>query len=86
MCAEAVLDSKTVGILRPLRLGSLCDQAWPLWINDCCGDSHCIALSEGDLVVFSGPRSEHGREEFRSDKQDQVLVHCVDADGASHHE
>ena len=54
---------------------------WPIWIKDRADKSHEVLLEEGDMLVYSGCELEHWRDKFEGERQYQLFMHYVDADG-----
>ena len=54
---------------------------WDIWMSDSKGEAKPLTLREGDMCVYKGSELEHWRDEYSGDKQMQVFLHYVDADG-----
>lgn len=64
-----------------LSLGGEYNALWPLWFKNGEGDPEYAALSEGDAVVYQGNKVHHWRDAFEGQKQFQVFMHYVEAEG-----
>ena len=64
-----------------LSLGGVYDSLWPIWIKDYDGKDHCVSLDEGDVVVYHGTALDHWRDKFDGERQYQLFMHYVDAEG-----
>lgn len=57
--------------------------AWPISLTDFDGVDHHVPLQPGAGVLFLGSKLKHWREPFTGDRQYQLLLFFVDADGPS---
>ena len=64
-----------------LSLGGEYKKPWPIWIKDYAGKSHEVPLDVGEMVVYHGTELEHWRKKFEGEKQYQLFMHYVDAEG-----
>ena len=64
-----------------LSLGGEFKENWPIWIKDYDDNKHAVGLDQGDILVYHGTELEHWRDKFEGEKQYQVFMHYVDADG-----
>lgn len=64
-----------------LSLGGEYNALWPLWFKNGEENPEYAALSEGDAVVYQGNKVHHWRDAFEGQKQFQVFMHYVEAEG-----
>lgn len=64
-----------------LCLGGEYEALWPLWFKDGDKEPEYAAMSVGDAVIYKGNKIHHWRDEFQGQKQFQVFMHYVEADG-----
>lgn len=60
---------------------SVDEKPWDIWMTDLKGAAKPLALGVGDMCVYQGNMLEHWRDEYEGQKQIQVFLHYVDADG-----
>lgn len=60
---------------------SVDEKPWDIWMTDLKGVAKPLALGIGDMCVYQGGLLEHWRDEYQGQKQIQVFLHYVDADG-----
>lgn len=56
------------------------DMDWPLLVDD-YKTRHEIILNPGDALIFKGSKLEHWRDRYRGERQAQLLLGYVRADG-----
>jgi hypothetical protein len=54
---------------------------WPIFIEDLDGNSSQVDLEPGDMIVYSGCKLPHWREQFTGQLAGQVFFHYNDVDG-----
>jgi alkylated DNA repair dioxygenase AlkB len=59
------------------------DQLWDIWLTDLHKNSVSITLDRGDLCAYMGNKVIHWRETYSGQKQVQVFLFYVDANGPS---
>jgi alkylated DNA repair dioxygenase AlkB len=59
---------------------------WSIGFKDAHGIEKDIYLSPGDMCVYKGTELEHWRDEYFGERQIQVFLHYVDANGIHQHE
>ena len=73
---EACEVSATITLdAQPLR------PAWPIWFRDLAGNEVSVALPAGSAALYQGIRVEHWREPYVGQRQCQLFLHYVVADG-----
>lgn len=55
--------------------------AWPIWFRDLSGNESSLALPAGSAALYQGMRVEHWREPYGGQRQCQIFLHYVVADG-----
>jgi hypothetical protein len=60
---------------------SVDEKPWDIWMTDLKGVAKPLSLGVGDMCVYQGGKLEHWREEYQGEKQIQVFLHYVEADG-----
>ena len=60
---------------------SVDEKPWDIWMTDLKGVAKPLALNVGDMCVYQGNVLEHWRDEYEGEKQIQVFLHYVEADG-----
>jgi hypothetical protein len=55
---------------------------WPIFIKEEDGSVTEVLLNVGDLVIYSGRKSEHWRDPFKGSRQVQCFLQYVDINGA----
>jgi hypothetical protein len=56
-------------------------EPWEIWIRNLKGEASAITIPVGSMVVYRGDRLEHWRDTYTGNKQIQVFLHYVDANG-----
>lgn len=64
-----------------LSLGGDYDALWPLWFKNGDKDPEYAAMSIGDAVIYQGNKVHHWRDEFQGQRQFQIFMHYVEAEG-----
>lgn len=54
---------------------------WPIYIRTPENNVYEVNLNQGDLVIYSGRKNEHWRNEFQGTKQIQCFLMYVNAEG-----
>jgi len=68
-------DRSSCAISATVNLGG---DPWPIYLNTTnklAQDGFKVDLSPGDLLIYSGDKMEHWREEFQGDVSGQVFLH-----------
>tara|TARA_A100001388_G_scaffold198302_1_gene149793 strand:+ start:1115 stop:1723 length:609 start_codon:yes stop_codon:yes gene_type:complete len=68
-------DRSSCAISATLNLGG---DPWPIYLNttkNLAQDGFKVDLTPGDLLIYSGDKMEHWREEFQGDVSGQVFLH-----------
>jgi len=54
---------------------------WPIYMRNLKGKENQLNLGVGDMCIYRGMDLEHWREPYTGQRQTQVFMHYVDADG-----
>jgi hypothetical protein len=54
---------------------------WEIWMENMAGDCAPVKIPVGSMLVYRGDVLNHWRDEYKGNKQIQVFLHYVDADG-----
>jgi len=54
---------------------------WEIWMENLAGATSALVLPVGTMVVYSGDKLKHWRNQYNGKKQIQVFLHYVDANG-----
>lgn len=54
---------------------------WPIWFRDLAGNDVSVAMAAGSAVLYQGMRVQHWREPYAGQRQYQIFLHYVAADG-----
>ena len=68
-------DRSSCAISATVNLGG---DPWPIYLNttnNLAQDGFKVDLTPGDLLIYSGDKMEHWREEFQGDVSGQVFLH-----------
>ena len=68
-------DRSSCAISATVNLGG---DPWPIYLNttnNLAQDGFKVDLTPGDLLIYSGDKMEHWREEFQGDISGQVFLH-----------
>jgi hypothetical protein len=57
------------------------DGCWPIGVTDLQGRDHSIALKPGSGLLYQGTEVQHWREQLTAERQYQMFLHYVAADG-----
>ena len=72
-------DRVACAISSTINLGG---DPWPIYLNttkNIAQDGFKVDLAPGDLLMYSGDKMEHWREEFQGDISGQVFLHYNEA-------
>lgn len=58
---------------------------WEIWMDNLSGVAKPLVLPVGTMAVYCGDKLNHWRKEFKGNKQIQVFLHYVDANGEYAH-
>jgi hypothetical protein len=54
---------------------------WPIFMQNLQGETNKLNLGIGDMCIYRGCELDHWREPYTGQRQTQVFMHYVDADG-----
>jgi len=54
---------------------------WEIFFKDFNGECKELVLNVGDMCAYQGTKLEHWRDPYKEDRQSQVFIHYVDAEG-----
>lgn len=56
-------------------------EPWEIYFENLEGEEKAVYLNPGDMIVYKGDTLPHWRNEYKGNRQAQVFVHYVDANG-----
>lgn len=69
-----------------LNLGGCYKDLWPLWFTDQTNETKSANMDIGDAAIYKGDKVLHWRDTFSGERQYQLFIHYVEADGENKHQ